>query len=215
MFRPVLAALLVLSFAATATAAERDPRREELRLNAADNALAARIAVTRADLGAGWRAARVPKSEEQTTCPGFNPDLSRFTITGKATTAYGHTAGASVVSAVEVYESRAEAIGDFNAAAKPAVARCLKYALERSLRASGAPARVTSARVFAAPRVGEQRIAYRVVVLVAVNGAPFRMYVDVVVLQRGRSIVALFFTKAERPLAARSRVARAVAARMR
>jgi hypothetical protein len=215
MRRLVLIPLLLVSLLVVATAGARDPRLEQVRLNAADNALAKRIALTPRDVGVGWRRASLPDSDEQLQCPGFNPNLSRFTITGKATRAYSQPTGASIVSAVEVYKSRADAAGDFRAAATPAVARCLKIALEREFGAGAVPVRVRSAKVVPAPRLGERRIAYRVIAALTVAGNPLNVYFDVLVVQKGRSIVALFFTSPLRPLARQSRLASTVVSRMR
>jgi hypothetical protein len=177
--------------------------------------LAKRIALKAGEVGAGWRSTSVPNSDQQLQCPGFNPNLSRFTITGKASTAFVQSTGSSIASVVEVYESRADAAGDFRAAATPAVARCLRFALEREFSNGPVPVRVRSARVVAAPRVGERRIAYRVVASIDLGSAPLNVYFDVVVVQRGRSIAALFFTGVVRPLPRQARLATAVASRMR
>jgi len=215
MSRLLVVTIVLLGLCVTATAGARDPRREQVRLNAADTALAKRIALKAREVGAGWRKTSIPDSDEQLQCPGFNPNLSRFTITGKATTAFVQPAGASIVSAVEVYKSRADAVGDFRAAATPAVARCLKFALEREFRSGNVPVRVRSARVVAAPRVGDRRIAYRVVAGVDAGTTPLNIYFDVVAVQRGRSIAVLFFTGALKPLPRQTRLVTAVASRMR
>jgi hypothetical protein len=215
MRRLALIPLLVLSLFVVATAAARDPRLEQVRLNAADNALAKRIALTPRDVGVGWRSTTVPDSDDQLNCPGWSPNLSRFTITGKATRAYTQPTGASIVSAVEVYESKADAAGDFKAAATPAVARCLKLALEREFGNGAVPVRVRSAKVVPAPRVGDRRIAYRVIASLNAGGTLLNVYFDVIVVQKGRSIVALFFTAPMKPLARQSRLAATVASRMR
>lgn len=215
MRRFVLIVLVIASLLAVATAAARDPRLEQVRLNAADNALAKRIALTPREVGAGFRSTNVPDSDDQLNCPGWSPNLSRFTITGKATRAYSQPTGASIVSAVEVYDSRADAVGDFKAAATPAVARCLKLALEREFAGGSVPVRVRSAKVVPAPRVAERRIAYRVIASLDAGGALLNVYFDVIVLQKGRSIVALFFTAPMKPLARQSRLAAVVASRMR
>jgi hypothetical protein len=215
MRRLVLIPLLLLSLLVVATAAARDPRLEQVRLNAKDNALAKRIALTPRDVGVGWRNTTVPGSDDQLNCPGWNPNLSRFTITGKATRAYTQPTGASIVSAVEVFESKADAAGDFKAAATPAVARCLKLALEREFANGAVPVRVRSAKVVRAPRVGDRRIAYRVIASLDAGGTLLNVYFDVIVVQKGRSIVALFFTAPMKPLARQSRLAATVASRMR
>lgn len=211
---PVIA-LLLASLVAAAAALGRDPRQEQVRLNAADNALARKIALKQSEVGATWRKTSLPDSDEQLQCPGFNPDLSRFTITGKARSAFTQASGSSIVSAIEVFKSRAHAAGDFSAAATPAVARCLKVALEREFGAGAFPVRVRSARVVAAPRVGDRRIAYRIIAALTAGGTALNIYFDVVVVQKGRSIAALFFTAPMRPVARQSRLAAAVASRMR
>jgi hypothetical protein len=215
MRRLALIPLLLASLLLVATAGARDPRLEQVRLNAADNALAKRIALKPSDVGAGWRSTPMPDSDEQLQCPGFNPNLSRFTITGKATRAYTQPTGASIVSAIEVYKSRADAVGDFRAAATPAVARCLKLALEREFSAGPVPVRVRSAKVVPAPRVGDRRIAYRVIASLEAPVTTLTVYFDVVVVQKGRSIAALFFTSPLRPVARQSRLVATVASRMR
>jgi hypothetical protein len=215
MRRALLLPIFLIALALAATAAARDPRLEQVRLNAADNALAKRIVLKPGDVGAGWRKVRVPDSDEPLRCPGFNPDLSRFTVTGKAKTAFTQPTGASIASAVEVYESGADAVGDFKTAAKPALARCMKLMLEREFGAAGVPVRVRSARVVRAPSVGDRRIAYRVIAGLSAGGATLNLYFDVVVLQKGRSIAALFFTSPGSRLPRQSSLAAAVASRMR
>jgi hypothetical protein len=212
----LVAALSLLLAASIASA--RDPRLERLRLNAADVALAKRIALKRSDLGGSWQQVSVPASGdgEGLNCPNFNPDLSRFTITGEASTGFTQQTGASILSAVEVYPSRAEAAGDFRTGARPEVARCLRLVLERDLPQNGLLTfKVLSSRVVAAPRVGDRRIAYRLVARLESLGTRVDLFLDVVVVQRGRSIAALFFTSPTKPLAGQARLAAAVAARMR
>lgn len=211
LFLPIV--LFALALAATAVA--RDPRLEQLRLNAADNALARRIALKPTDVGVGWRKTSLPDSDEPLRCPGFNPNLSRFTVTGRAKTAFTQPTGASIASAVEVYESRADAVGDFKAAATPAVARCMKLMLEREFGATAVPVRVRSARVVPAPRVGDRRIAYRVLAGLTAGGVTLNVYFDVLVVQKGRSIAALFFTSPVKRLPRQSSLAVTVASRMR
>jgi hypothetical protein len=158
--------------------------------------------------------------DEPLRCTSFNPDLSTFTITGKAATALSRGTGASAASTVEVYESRADAIGDFRAAAKPQVARCLREVLEEQMAGQGGglfTLRVQSSKVVPAPKVGDRRIAYRLVAELGTQGVGvgIPVYLDIVGFQRGRSIAALFFTGVSRPIAGRAGVARRVAARMR
>ena len=213
----VAAALCFLSLLVATAASVRDPRLERVQLRAADVALAKRITLKQGDVGASWRQVRIPSSSgERLVCPGFNPDFSRFTISGKASSGFTRPNGASIVSSVEVYESRADAIGDFRVGAKPIVASCLKRWLERELNAGAlVEVSVPFARVVAAPRVGERRIGYRIVARLEAASTQLDVYLDVVVVQRGRSIVAFFFTGPKQSLPGQAEIVSAVAARMR
>ena len=195
----------------------RDPRLEKLQLRATDVALAKRVTLRQRDVGASWGAIRIPKSSgERLVCPGFNPDFSRFTISGKASSGFMRSGGASIFSSVEVYESRADAIGDFRVGAKPIVATCLKRSLERELEASAlVEVSFPFAGVVAAPGVGDKKIAYRIVARLEAASTQLDVYLDVVVVQRGRSIAALFFTGPKQPLPGQAQIASSVAARMR
>ena len=212
-----VAVLLVLSLVVATAASSRDPRLEKLQLRAVDVAVAKRITLKQGDVGASWRQTRIPTSSgERLVCPGFNPDLSRFTITGQASSGFTRTSGASIFSSVEVYESPADAIGDFRVGAKPIVANCLKRSLERQLKASAlVKVSVPFAGVVPAPRVGDRRIAYRIVARLETSNTQLDVYLDVVVVQRGRSIAALFFTGPKQSLPGQAQIASSVAARMR
>jgi hypothetical protein len=212
-----VAVLLVLSLLVATVASGRDPRLERVQLRAADVALAQRITLKQRDIGASWRPTRIPDSSGQRLiCPGFNPDFSRFTITGKANSGFTQTSGASIISSVEVYESRADAIGDFQVGAKPIVASCIKRSLEREINVGGVvEVSVPFARVVAAPRVGDRRIAYRIVARLETASTRVDLYLDVVVVQRGRSIGAFFFSGPKQPLPGQAQIVSAAAARMR
>ena len=209
--------LCLLSLLVVTAASGRDPRLEKLQLRAADVALAKRITLKQGDVGASWRPTRIPSgSGERLVCPGFNPDLSRFTITGQASSGFTRTNGSSIVSSVEVYESRADAIGDFHAGAKPIVASCLKRSLEQELNVGGlVEVTVPFARVVAAPRAGDRRIGYRIVARLAAATTQLDVYLDVVAVQRGRSIAAFFFTGPKQPLPGQAQIVSTVVARMR
>ena len=213
VFVPLLA--LVLASAA-AGAAERSPRAEKERLNRRDSALARSVALRKVDLGRSWTAARVPK-DDGPACKSFSPDLSRFTITGKAHTMFVDSRGSSVQSVVEVYASKPHAAGDFLAGARPAQAGCLREALAhaRSEAPKGVMLTFGSARMVRAPKVGQRAASYRLVGELGTRGVSFPLYMDLLVVQRGRTIVALFSTGLERPVAGQVERARKLAARMR
>jgi hypothetical protein len=215
MRRRVLIAAPLVALTLVSAGIARDPRSEQVRLTAADIALAERIALKAGDLGAGWTKRPFPAGEGRMQCPEFNPNFSAFTITGKAGTAFSDRSSAQVISAVEVYKSRQQAIGDFKLGARPQFLKCLRRDLNRQFDASGLPIKVTSARVVAAPSVGENRIAYRVVAGVNTGATKANIYADIVAFQRGRSVALLSFMSPFKPYPREAKVAAAVASRMR
>jgi hypothetical protein len=211
------AALLVVLALVPVAIAGTDPRLEQERLTAADMALARAATLQRGDLAGGWRRmTATPQDGTVPSCPGYRPDFSKFTITGKSQSAFQHVGGATILSHVEVYRSRAQAVADFRLGTQPPVARCLGRLLEEGLGgAQGFTAKVVSSRQVTAPRLGERSAAYRVVAEVTASGTTVKLYLDMVVIQRGRSIGGLFFTGAFQPVEGQAALARAVAARLR
>jgi hypothetical protein len=214
--RRVLTAALVLALVLVSAAVARDPRLEQVRLKPADVALAKRITVRLADLPAGSRKQAYPNSSsEPMRCAEVNPDLSSFTITGKAKSAFTAGQTTQVLSNVEVYESAGDASADFRLTAKPALAKCLRREMESELATGGLPIRIVSAKVVPAPRVGDRRIAYRVVATATSPGAKANVYADLVAFQRGRSITLLTFMSVFNPFPRIAQTSTAVASRMR
>lgn len=211
-----LTLLFVLLLAVPVAAAGTHPRDEQERLRPPDMALAKRIAVKHVDLGPGWARSPVSVEDDETMrCPGWNPDFSAFTITGKAVSAFANAGGGSVVSGVEVYVTKAQAVGDFRTGARPALAACLRTSLERQFKRTGVSADVVSSRMTSAPRLGEHSAAFRAVVRIRANGTTVPAYMDFLVLHRGRSLASLLFSGAFRPLPGQLELARRVVARMR
>jgi hypothetical protein len=220
MRRHGIAIVLLLSLVTSSVAwAGTDPRAERVRLTAADTALAKRTILRRTDLAAGWRA--VPSSSDDSSrmsCPGYDPDFSAFTITGKATSTFGHPAGGSIVSGIEVYASRADAVGDFRVGAQPGATKCMRTTFEQALAStagSGVNVTITSSRTVPAPHVGERSMAVRIVGDVSAGGQHVPLYMDVIAFQRGRSIATLAYAGANRRIAGQATLARVVDARMR
>src|SRR2546430_7812238 len=117
-------ALALLLLTAAAAQAAADPHAERVRLTPADTALARRTVLQRGDVVADWKAMSIPRIPGgRLPCPDFNPDFSAFTVTGKAATAFSHPTGGSIISTIEVYASRADAVGDFQVGAQPGVAK--------------------------------------------------------------------------------------------
>lgn len=203
----------VFALASTAAFAATNPHNERELLRPADMALARRATIKATDLVSGWK--RMPVAGDESKCPGFDPDFSAFTITGKASSLFVQLGGGAVLSAVEVYKTRAQAVGDFRTGAKPAFAKCLRYAFEKDIaRGAGGTAKTKWSRMVAAPRVGERSALYRLVGTLSVRGQTIRVYMDVLAFQRGRSVTALISSGFGGRLSGQTTLARVIAARM-
>jgi hypothetical protein len=215
--RPWLVAALLAAVAvvASAPAAAGDGHRERERLTARDMSLASTVALRPADVSAAWRSTPVPAGSGDTRCAGFDPDFSHLTITGKARTAFANANGESIVSLVEVYASKRQAVEDYTLGAKPAVARCLRTTLERAVPAGGVTLRVRSSRMQPLAGVGDRSAAFRLVADVSAGSVAVPIYLDALVFQRGRTVTALLFTSVRTRLPGQLKLATTVAARMR
>jgi hypothetical protein len=211
----VTASLLACTLLVTAVAHGGAPRLEQKRLRPADMALAKRTTLRASDLTVGWNA-RPPQSLPRTLprCPGADLDFSAFTITGQARSKFEHR-GAAIESYVEVFVSRSDAAGDFRKGAAPKLLACLGPELRAQARKAGVPMRILSSRLVGHPSIGDRALRYRIMTSVATDAGPIRMYVDLVAFQRGRTVVALFFTAAAAPVRGQLELARAVARRTR
>ena len=63
----------------------------------------------RSDIGPDWTAIALPSGNTNLTCPNFDPDLSAFTVNGKASSSFVQSGLAQVSSSIEVYASQAQA----------------------------------------------------------------------------------------------------------
>jgi hypothetical protein len=212
----LLAALLLAAVLASATVAATDPRLEQRRLRPADVALAKRTNLRLSELARGWARYTAPTSGSSTRCPGYSPDLSRFTITGEAHANFRHPTGFAISSAVQVYPSRAQAAADFRAGAKPGLTRCLARLFETDFaRGAGGRGTTLSSRMVASPRIGERAAWYRVVGRLTVRGVTARVHMDVLAFQVGRSQAAIVSAGLGGPIRDQLALGRMLAARMR
>jgi hypothetical protein len=214
----VFAALVIAACGFATLASARDPRRETERLRPADMSAARNAVIRLRDLNTGWKRDKKPDDDDSTTCPGFNPDFSRFVITGKATVAFAHPAGAWLISGTEIYASRQHAVGDFRLGARPELARCLRYMLEHETAKEIDPSvrvRVLSSRMLPSPRIGERSARYQVAARFAGPARTLTMYVDVFAFQQGRTIGFLMAMSVSQPIRDGGTLSRVMLSRFR
>jgi hypothetical protein len=215
--RRVVLLLLACAAVPAVALAGRNPHAEKRHHTRADMALARQVLLRQSDVGPDWIRVAVPRNDSTLDCPGFDPDFSRFTITGESQALYSFRSLDQILSSSEVYRSRAEAIHDFQLGARPELAGCLRHTLVRTLRASapGLTIARASARAARAPKLGERAAAYHLAATVAANGVQLHVYMDLLVFQRGRTQAGLIFTGIGSPVPSQASYARVVAARMR
>jgi hypothetical protein len=182
-----LVALLAAVLASAALAAPGS--RERRAITAADQAWARRINLTLRDLPAGFRQGDLqPSNSGGLTCADFTPDLSRFTITGEASSRQFLTAaGTSIFSASEIFRTTADERGDWALTARREALTCLRQELQKAV---GTAAKV-AATVRPAPRLGERSISFRTTLAVAANGVKATFWLDVLGVARGRGDATL------------------------
>src|SRR5919198_2630656 len=190
-----LTALVAAMLASTALAAPGDVERRAI--NAHDQAWAKRINLTLRDLPSGFRQGAANESNSGgLTCPGYSPDLSRFTITGEATSRqFASASGSSIFSSAEIFRSVADQRGDWALTARREALACLRQQLQQAV---GTAAKVT-ATVRPAPRVGERSISFRATLSVAANGVKATVWLDVLGVARGRGDATLVAMSVRRP----------------
>jgi hypothetical protein len=182
------------------TRAGRDPRAPRQRLEARDMAIARAAVVHPENLTRSrWYQVASPPDGPRKPCAGSNPDLSRFTLTGKATSAFRAGNVARIVSSVRVYANAGQASLIFQATATPKALRCIGTGMLRDIRAAGrkagVKARIAAVRVYPQVALASQGAAYQVVfALTSSRGKTEPLPIDVFVFQAGRAIGALSFT---------------------
>jgi hypothetical protein len=215
--RIALSLITLIALSVVAAAAARDPRDEQERLRLADMNAAKASLIRLADLNAGWKRDKKPDDDDSNSCPGFNPDFSRFVITGKADAAFVHPAGAWLVSGTEIYASHAHAVGDFRLGARPGLAKCLRYILEHETAKEidpGVRVRVLSSRMVPSARIGERTARFQLVARFTGPARSLTMYMDVFAFLQGRSIGFLMTMSVTQPIRDGGTLARTMLGRM-
>jgi hypothetical protein len=178
-------------FAGTALAAPGDPEKRAIR--PADQAWARRVNLTSRDLPSGFVQEGRPTNggNGTLTCSTFAPDLSAFTITGRATSApFTRADGTTVFSAAEVFRSVGDERGDWARSARREALKCVAHELESETRGS-LRLSATSSSLRRAPRLGDRTISFRIVARTSAGGVPVKVWFDVIAVARGRADATL------------------------
>lgn len=215
----LIASLVMIIVLAVSAAQAANPRAEKVRLRPADVSLAKQAVLRQADVGPDWsRIATQKRSEGQFACASFKPDFSAFTVTGQASSSFRSTApGAQIDSTAAVFRTKAQAVGDFRLGARPQLARCLAQELRRAFRRypDGIEGKLLSSKMVPGPKLGERSAAYAITARLSGNGTSLPVFVDVIAVQRGRSIAAIVFTGVGSHLPSRQYYASTVSDRLR
>ena len=199
MRRPIALVLIVALVAAAlaAGAAGRHPRDPREAFTAADRAWAARIVLKASDLPGRWRSTK-PAGGEDPRCPTFDPNMSDLTITGEAESRDFDRGAVFVSSVAQVFRTARETAISFRRGARPQLIRCYDEAFRKGV-GDTIRSRLVSGRIVAAPRVGERRLALRLVWELTVEEVTARTYLDLIGWDRGRVSAAVVVLSAGRP----------------
>ena len=191
----LFAGLAVL--AALAAAARAGGGKEQIRLNAKDQAHARRAVLKRADLGtaAGWTGgAKKPDLSSTPPCADFHPKQSDLVVTGAAETDWKHP-GLEIDSEAQVLQTARMVRLDWQRSVVSAkLLPCLRQAFEKE---AGANAKVVSVRKVSFPHLGTYTALFRVLVDVTSGGSTVRIRSDAVLIGRSRTELTLTVTSPE------------------
>lgn len=184
------ACALVVSGGAVAANAER----VQVRLTAADQALARAAGLQARDLGSapGWRGGQQKPDFSATTCPDYAPRQADLVVTGAATTSYTYAGAMTVFSDVWVLKTTRMVKLDWQRTVKhPAFVRCARSEVARGL---GRGQRIVSVRRLAVPRLGSMTSGVRIRWIVSSRGRRVQLLSDVIMFGRGRTETTLMLT---------------------
>jgi hypothetical protein len=168
--------------------------KEQIHLTASGQAAARASVLRKADLGTSgsWTGGSVkPDLSSSLPCSTFQPKQSDLVLNGAARTHWTQP-GLSIDSEAQVLRTAHMVTLDWQRTVlAPELLPCLRSGLGKSV---GTSARVVSVRRIAFPHVATYANAIRVLVDVPTTSAKVRVFVDVVVLGRGRTEITLTTT---------------------
>ena len=213
-------AVCALVFVTAAAASSFDDSKEQIHLNARDNAAARAVALRKADLGGvpGWSGGtkKPDLSSSGPRCANFHPKHSDIVLTGAAESEF-QNAGIYIDDEVQVLAAAPMVKLDWQRSVRArGLLPCLRTYLAKSAPAN---AKVRSIEKLAFPRVAPYTAAFRLVLDVTAGGNTASMLVDLVLVGRGRTEVTLTTVApydARAPItSAEERLARGLVSRIR
>jgi hypothetical protein len=188
----IIALLGALVLATGAAASTGDNGRQQIRLNAADNAAARAIVLRQSDFGSvpGWSGGvkKPDLSSTGPTCANFHPKNSDLVLTGVAESEF-QNAGVFIDSEAQVLRTAEMVKLDWQRSVlAPGLLSCLRSYLAKSAPAS---AKVHAIQRLAFPRVAQYTAAFRLAIDVTTSGTTLRMLLDFLLVGKGRTEVTL------------------------
>jgi hypothetical protein len=210
-----LGIVLACALVAAAAAVAANPHAPKQVIIPAVQAKAKAINVHLADLPAtGWKAMPAGPDTGTPRCSYYNPDQSDLTENGNAGSPQFTLPSTSFVSSsTSIFKTAAQGRAAYARVIQPKLPKCLA----ELFRKGAAPAKVTivSAAEKSFPKLAERSNAYRIAASVQTPVGAIRVYLDVVVMNRAKVDVVVFFAGIAQPFsqAFERNVASKVAAR--
>jgi len=183
----VFTAALALAGAAAAGTTDHN----QVKLTAADQAVAKKIVIKPSDLGTGWSGGAVkPDLNDALVCANYHPKQSDLVLTGAAESKYAVT-GAQVDSVAQVFRTADMVATDWHRSVlNPQLVSCLRETLAGNLTPSQTIASI--GRIAFPQGHGILAREYRTVLNVTSStGSTAKGIVDLIVFTRGRSELSL------------------------
>lgn len=142
---------------------------------------------------AAWKVNPPQKDEGTPRCSYYNPDQSDLTENGNANSPQFTLASSSFVSSsTSIFKTAAQGRTAYKRVVQPKLPACLA---ELFRNGSGQPKSVTivSAKERAFPKLAERSNAYRIAADFKSGSTKIHVYLDVVVMNRGKVDAVLFF----------------------
>jgi hypothetical protein len=128
----VAVAVSVVACVISAVAVASRSHMERFAPVAADQLRARQIGFRASDVPAGWTSASITQPPGGSACAAYDPDLSRFTLTGYAGSVLA-TTDQLATSLIELFRSRTEAAADFRLMMNTKAWSCFRKAAGASL----------------------------------------------------------------------------------